>query len=40
VHERLERLEDDYYAAVPRDAVLEAAFRERLSNARGDFAPA
>ena len=35
MHERLERLEDDYY-----DAVLEAAFRERLSNARGDFAPA
>jgi hypothetical protein len=40
VHERLEQLEDEYYAAVPRDAVLEAAFRTRLSEAHEDFAPA
>jgi hypothetical protein len=39
VHERLERLEDSYNAAVPRDAVLEAAFRERLHESPGDFAP-
>ena len=39
VHERLERFEDSYHAALPRDAVLEAAFRERLRESPGDFAP-
>ena len=37
-HERLQQAEDDYYAAVPRDHVLEAAFRDRLRESPGDFA--
>jgi hypothetical protein len=39
VHERLEQIEDNYYAALPQDDVLEAAFRERLRETPGDFAP-
>jgi uncharacterized protein DUF4375 len=38
-HERLERLHDDYIAAVPRDEVLEIAFRQRLRESPGDFEP-
>ena len=39
IHERLQRIEDSYHAALPRDAALEAAFRERLHESPGDFAP-
>jgi hypothetical protein len=38
VHGRLEQIEDNYYAALPDDDVLEAAFRERLRESPGDFA--
>ena len=37
IHARLEQMEDGYYAAVPHDDVLEAAFRERLRESPGDF---
>jgi hypothetical protein len=38
VHERLERMQGLYYAAVPGDHVLEASFRERLRESPEDFA--
>ena len=39
VHERLEQFDDSYNAAVLHDDALEAAFRERLRQSPGDFAP-
>ena len=39
VYARLEDIEGGYHAAIPSDDVLEAAFRERLAEAPGDFAP-
>jgi Domain of unknown function (DUF4375) len=36
--ERLSRLETSYHRLVPDDEVLEAAFRERLSATREEFA--
>jgi hypothetical protein len=38
VHERLEWLEADYYAALPHDQIIEAAFRDRLRASPSDFA--